>query len=281
VLFRSLEGVGEGPEELRRRMKADSLEEFQKKNNAFGVQFYEFYNRKGEGAYLVHDGEETDTTLASFYGLLPFDAPVFKNYTRFAMSEHNRFYCPVSGGILWEDCTDSTFPGYVTGMANAVDESSYKKYFGRIRNLTDLDGSIWWWPYPYQARDDSVIRRDPGKCGWAAGALLALIWHDIMGVSYDGVLRRLSLKPLPALSGFRWENAPLGGARFDIECRADEISVRNLNAYAVELEAQLFGGGMALNGVETESEEREYFGKQARAVCVALLPGERAHVSVR
>jgi hypothetical protein len=44
------------------------------------------------------------------------------------------------------DAFYNTFPGYVTGAANVIDKKSCdgpNGYFTPIRQLTDLDGSIW------------------------------------------------------------------------------------------------------------------------------------------
>lgn len=84
--------------------------------------------------YLIHDGEETDTILLSYYGLAEYDEPVFKNDTESALSERNRFFSPVSKGILCEDCTE-------------------------IRKRVDADGFIWWRPYPRHAKDQAAIQR--------------------------------------------------------------------------------------------------------------------------
>ena len=229
-----LEGIGEGDPALREEFTSDSYEEHVEKCGGFGVQFYEFFNNRGDGPYLVHDGEETDTTLAPFYGLMSYSDPIYKNYTRFAMSEHNRFYRPVSKAILWENCTDSTFPSYVTGAANVVDEETYHQYFDPIRKLTDLDGSIWWWPYPYEAKDNSVMVRTPGKCGWAAGALIALMLHDWFGVKYDAPTRSLKIEPLDFLK-FKWDYLPLGSLCVSIDTCGNTIT--NHSNFSITLEA--------------------------------------------
>lgn len=178
------ESVGDGPAELWERMKAGSREELSARYRGFGAQFYEFYNVhiKGE-PYLVHDGEESDTTLAALYGFCAPGEPLLQNGARFALSEHNPFYRPVSGGILWEDCADATFPGYVTGLLAARDEKELEERLRPFRELADLDGSLWWWPYPYGAADESAVRREPGKCGWACGTFLALAVFWLKGRS--------------------------------------------------------------------------------------------------
>lgn len=275
------EGCGKGSEDFQHQMQADSLEEFHQKNGSFGVQFYEFYNHTGDEPYLVHDGEETDTTLLSFYGMVPYDHPTYKNYTRFAMTEHNRFYCPVSRGILWEDCTDSTFPGYITGMANVVDRESFSEYFEPIAHLADLDGSIWWWPYKHKAKDHSDMQRVPGKCGWAAGTLLAMIWHDIMGVRYDGAARCLEVEPLNIAGPFEWEKARLGGGEFHISYEGNAVRVKNLNVFSVTARISLEGERLESCGSIIESEEALFLGKVRRKIQRLLLPGETLRVAVR
>lgn len=276
-----LEGIGMGSEAMQQQMKADSLEDFKAKNAGFGVQFYAYYNRETDGPYLVHDGEETDTTLSSFYGLLPFDDPVIRNYTRFAMTEANRFYCPVSGGILWEDCTDSTFPGYVTGLSNAVDRDAFPIYFERIRALTDLDGSIWWWPYPHAAKDSSVMKRTPGKCGWASGAMLALLQHDLMGIAYDAAAGLLTLTPTDACGPFAWHNLPLGPERFDVDYDATFVRVKNRSGRTLSLRVQLAGSALSRDGQPLPSEAISYLGKPSRRAEVPLLPGETITIDVQ
>jgi len=271
-----IEGIGEGlTEEMRKKMKANSIEEFRETNKGFGVQFYEFYNRKDDEPYLVHDGEETDTTLASYYGFLDYDEKVYKNYTKFALSEYNRFYRPVSKGILWEECTDSTFPGYVTGAANIVDKETYIKYFTTIKNLVDLDGSIWWWPYPFNATDDSVIQRKPGKCGWASGALVSLIIHDWFGISYDGIHRKLNIRPL-SIVNYDWKNVRLGGGIFDIMYEEDMVEIINKNTFSVDIDVTMFGDCVSVNEETMYNVEKtKLFDKDAVKLQYHLLPSEK------
>ena len=273
------EGIGMGSEELQRQMKAESIEEFRKKNAGFGIQFYEFYNRSESTPYLVHDGEETDTTLAPYYGITACDDPLLRNYTRFAMTDQNRFYSPVSKGIIWEDCTDSTFPGYITGLSNGVDRESFDRYFGPIASLADLDGSIWWWPYPRGAKDDSFIERRPGKCGWASGAMIALLKSDLMGIRYDGVRRRLEFRPLNAIGAYTWDSVPLGSARVDLSFAQGSVGITNRSCFAIDVDVQLFGAGATVNGKEAPFEKGSCFGKPTVCVKATLQPGEHVDIA--
>lgn len=268
------EASGDGPVELREKMKADSFAEFQAKQKGFGVQFYEFFNLKKEGEpYMVHDGEETDTTLIPYYGLALRDNPLLRNYTRFAMTEENRFYSPVSKGIRWEDCSDATFPGYITGLSNTKDHQSFDCYFNIIKKLTDLDGSIWWWPYPCGSLNSAIMKREPGKCGWASGAFITFFISDIMGLKYEGNIRKLHVKPLNATGGYEWKKAVFGYAEFNIIYNEKMLLVENLNEYDVTIDTQLFGEKILLNGNEADAECGILFGKKV-VCCNYVLKAE-------
>ncbi|HEY9595940.1 MAG TPA: hypothetical protein VHE79_15780, partial [Spirochaetia bacterium] len=264
--------------------KAASIEEFKERTRGFGVQFYDFFNRRDDAPYLVHDGEETDTTLAPFYGLLEYDNEIYKNYTRFALTAANRLYCPLSRGIRWEECTDSTFPGYVTGAANVVDRETYdgeNGYFNPIHNLTDLDGSLWWWPYKYQAQDDPEVQRMPGKCGWASGALIILIVHDWFGLHYDAPARVLSFSPLDFIQ-FDWNDIPIGNVRFTVSHHENEYTVVNRNTFSLQLNLRLFGETVRRsNGEMVNFTKHKYLGRKVVTASLLLLPGEELRCTVR
>jgi len=213
---------------------------------------------------------------------LEYDDPVYKNYTRFGLSKHNKFYCPVSKGILWEKCTDSTFPGYITGAANVVDQETYNGthgYFSVIRKLADHDGSVWWWPYPSGAKDQSDMKRIPGKCGWASGAFIALMIHDWFGLRYDAPNKVLRFFPLDFLN-FDWKNAPLGSGRFDISHYDGAYSVRNCNYFTVQLEVCFFGKSIYRDEKKLDCNNIRYLNRYAAEGRVKLLPGERVVFTV-
>lgn len=236
------EGIGDGPEWLRREMQADSLEEFEQKQKGFGVQLYEFFNRHSAGeTYPVHDGEETDTTLSSFYGLLPSGSEVVKNNARFALSPHNRFYNEVTEGILWENCSDATFPGYVTGLACMEWGERNDRYLNPFLRLIDVDGSIWWWPYGHKAAERRTVQREPGKSGWASGAFAAVFLHDIMGLTYDGARRTLTVAQPERAGSYEWKNARFGNCRLHLRLEESGYYVANCGKEALRVEICLTG----------------------------------------
>ena len=213
-----------------------------------------YYERGIDGPekkpYMAHDGEESDTTLASFYGFTSYDDPPLANHKRFALTEHNLIYSPVQGGIMWGDdnCCSTTFPGYISGLAASRDAETFsgpEGYLTRIRKLTDLDGSIWWWPYADFKNSYRVaghVTRGLGKCGWASGVFCCLFISQFLGLSYDAPTRTLTFRPFLPSSDFIWERFRIGTGVFSASCkRADgtmTLEVTNHNAHAVNVRFQ-------------------------------------------
>lgn len=73
---------------------------------------------------MMHDGEESDTTLIPFYGYKTYDDPVVRNYARFSSSEENPTYGTECRGIKWGHESGATFPGYTTAFSGVVDEET-------------------------------------------------------------------------------------------------------------------------------------------------------------
>jgi hypothetical protein len=234
----------------------------------FGPQYIEGVNKDGKAPCLGHDGEESDTTLAPLYGLYGYDSLPFKNYTRFALSSHNAFYVPETRGLRWhtDRKTDSSFPGYITGFANVVDEESMNGengYLTEIRKLTDVDGSIWWWPYPKGAKYGEVERCfHCGKSGWASGVFVSLFISEILGVKFDACSKVLSLRPFSPSSSFTWEGCRFGSFLFNLSYeRKDDavrVDVENLNPMEVHLKLEVIlpdqraGSTVFIDGTEAK-----------------------------
>ncbi|MDR2402748.1 MAG: hypothetical protein LBD78_01820 [Spirochaetaceae bacterium] len=139
---------------------------------------------------------------------------------------------------------------YVTGAANVIDKESYsgpKGYFTPIRQLTDLDGSIWWWPYPFDAKDHGNMKRAPGKCGWASGALLGLIIHDWFGISHNG----------------------------------ERYILWNCASFSIDVSVRLFGNSLIRNGKTTDFTGGVYLNRKTVKASFSLLPGEKAVFEAR
>jgi len=157
----------------------------------FGKQYIEGVNSNGSLPCMCHDGEETDTTLMPFYGFTTFDDPVYKNYMKFSLSEHNEHYSSIVKGIKWipifkeEEIlqTDikrpakfiqgqlgmlnsgATCPGYITGFASISNAEEMREWMLRLRKRTDMDGSMWWWMYPPNPKGEHDVVRAPPLFG--------------------------------------------------------------------------------------------------------------------
>ena len=112
---------------------------------------------------MVHDGEESDTTLLPIYGYASYDDLKYKNYTRFALTESNLFYSPQSKGIKWrslkeEERADATFPGYITGFANITNEEQMNGKQGYMTRIRYTDCAGLWQKCPY-----SWLRMSSGR----------------------------------------------------------------------------------------------------------------------
>ncbi len=183
-----------------------------------------------DGSFEVdHDGEETDTTLMPFYGLLGSDNEAYLNCMRVALTDANRHYRASTRTIkdsTWlkdpDPPIDATIPGYMTGLAGAYTEADLTGPEGRltiIRELTDVDGSMWWWPY----HGTDVIRAYEidggfvGKSGWGPAVFVCHVVSQLLGLSYDGRARRLRFAPISPTTNFGWRKFRLGGGVFSVE----------------------------------------------------------------
>ena len=74
-----------------------------------GIDFLDDVHDGKDVNLLMHDGEESDTTLIPFYGYKSYDDIIFRNYLRFTASSHNPTYSTLSRGIKWGNQSEATF----------------------------------------------------------------------------------------------------------------------------------------------------------------------------
>lgn len=263
-----------------------------------GKQYIEGVNADGSLPAFVHDGEESDTTLMAFYGYKPYDDPAYHNHAKVAITEANEFYIPATKGIRWEKATDATFPGYITGFASIVTPEDMMDPAGPmsvIQKLTDLDGSIWWWPYPIGGEEGKVTRflTSVGKCGWASGVFAVHFISQILGLTYDAPSRTLNFRPFSPCGSFKWREFRLGSGRFSVSYLPTpvetSVTVKNLNQEPLIVNLQLpIEQGMApkvvlLNGVQYTGKvtQSHFFDKPMIGLSVTLNPGEEGKVTVK
>ena len=284
---------------------AEGIVSFCRDTGPEGMQFVEGRNRDGSTLF-DHDGEESDTTLMPFYGFAGYDDPAYQNHVRVALTEANRYYKTHTNGIedsTWIDShdnpgIDATFPGYITGFAGVQNGDEMSGPDGRlsvIRRLTDIDGSIWWWPYKH----DKVVRafeiegEHVGKSGWAAAVYILHFVSQILGLVFDGPGRSLTFRPFSPSSRFAWTDFPLGTARFSVGyARAEEkvsYFVENLNAFPITARTEAILAPNAkvselmINGTLQDPETCEtdaFFTSTTARIEKILAPGEKADFEV-
>ncbi|ADV81925.1 hypothetical protein AciPR4_1095 [Terriglobus saanensis SP1PR4] len=208
------------------------------KNGPAGQHFVEGVNV--DGTFVMgHDGEESETTLMPFYGFCGADDLRLINHAASAMTAQNPLYSEDLDAIWWynSDWNSATFPGWTTALAGAWDEVQILDRLQRIRSLTDLDGSLWWWPYAYGSKDPNKPTRGgvARKCGWGTAVYLCLFIHDILGISVDAPAQSIRFAPFAPWKEFVWKQATIGWSTFDLSYRRDgsEIlaTLKNLNTH--------------------------------------------------
>lgn len=224
-----------------------SIWETCRKEGPLGPQFVEGVYE--DGTYVPgHDGEETDTTLMPFYGFCPPDQPELIRHAKVGLSPLNPYYTRELDGIWWHNhggFRPATAPAWATGLASAGSREELAARLLRFRELTDLDGSLWWWAYRYGEKDRRAVLRGNGstKCGWAAAAYLLRFRGSVLGLEADAAARTLQVAPFLPGEGYRWQCAALGAACFDLAYEQREgmarVRIRNRNRESYRLSVRL------------------------------------------
>lgn len=195
------------------------------------------------------DGEESDTTLMPFYGMMSYNDPVYINTMRFSAGPQNTNYNTALHAFKWIG-VPSTAPGYNKALCAAM---SREELFGEhgayneFRRVADADGSVWWWSYGGGGNPEygKVIRgyEHIGKSGWAAGVHSSVFPSRFLGVEYDAPERLFRFAPTPWFGDFSWSDFPVGNDRFSVgyERKGDTVHVimKNPNRYGIRLEAMI------------------------------------------
>ena len=261
-----------------------------------GRQYFE--GSFADGTFVpLHDGEESDVALMPFYGFCETDDPGLIRHSSLGVSPFNPLYNPNADGIAWFDggfACDSTFPGFTSALAGAEDETALLSALEHVRQLTDLDGSIWWWPHKLGCKSRSDVARFPNKCCWAAGVYVLKMVHDILGIQVDAPARRIRLAPFIPWESFSWQNCRIGAVALDVSYQRAQTAVRasltNRNPVAYEVQAELIlpvgkaAAGFQINR-ELYSQDsvrfRMRYHRPAYSAVLRLAPGERLDFEVQ
>lgn len=181
---------------------------------------------EGAGSDLVHDGEESGTTIAPFLGFCPADDPALVGYKRFGASPENPFWDEIGRGINWEGCGTTT-PGFMSELAGARTEWELAGKLDKLLSLADVDGQWWWWPR--EPKKPELIRARCGKCGWGTGVFLIQLLHNHVGITWDAPTAQLSIRPFVPWEEFAVAGLSYGGLRLDLKYR------NGLESAAVEI----------------------------------------------
>jgi hypothetical protein len=253
-----------------------------------GRRLFEGANRDG-GLIAGHDGEESDLTLASYYGFTGPDDPLVARHAQAAFSPENPLYWAPIDGVQWWDtgvCWGPTFPAYVHRLAGAENEDELRAVLEHLRSLADVDGSFWWWPYKPFRHDRAAVERGPGKTGWAAGVFVCRMVKDVLGVDINALNGTVRLRPFSPW-GYEWDNCRLGTAALDITYGRSKagrsIGVCNRGEYKLDITNELIGPAAAMpttvvvNGaVALESYGVGWaFGRRTVRATMSVEPGQR------
>lgn len=217
-----LEGIGD--EEKSKY----SVTHYQKPILEQGLVFLSDVIQDGKIDLLMHDGEESDTTLMPFYQFLSNKDSLYQNTMAFSASSANPTYSEEIKGISWGLESGATFPGFITVlMSELFNEEAFSTRLNELFSLADLDGSWWWWPYKLKASRGKVVRNfGCGKCGWASGLFISMMLSQYFGLKFiEGALQ---IEPLENIE-FKWLNLHFGQAFISIECTKKYITVSNLS----------------------------------------------------
>lgn len=197
--------------------------------------WHEAYRLDGTSADAISDGEESDTTLMPFYGLLTEQDPAWKATMAFAASPANRAYREKLRSLAWEEHVPSTAPGYNKFLVAAGDVAALfgeRGAYTEIRRQADGDGSLWWWPYGYKLAWEygKPLRAfgNIGKAAWFSGVHSVLFPSRFLGLRWDAPTATLRLNPRSDLGPITWQDLPLGGSwRVDVAITPEGLRTTN------------------------------------------------------
>lgn len=210
----------------------------------------------------VHDGEESELTLASVYGFTDRDDERIREHAKWAWSNHDPYYASRTGGIDFWDFDDSngvTYPGHIHYLCSTSHREEITTAFKEIRKTTDLDGSFWWWPFKHAETDPSRVKRGLGKCGWCAGEFVSMVMHDIAGIRRDTTTNTVTVMPYTPWERFSWEGLAFGDGTIDVNVTQCTISITNNTSSAINtiLEIPLAPNSM-IDNVQVNGKPRRY-----------------------
>ncbi|MFM2163448.1 MAG: hypothetical protein RLZZ383_2960, partial [Pseudomonadota bacterium] len=127
----------------------------------FDEQFAEGTRADGriDAEVTCHDGEEIMVALSPLFGFVEPDDPRRTRHGVSALSTQNTFYEPALDAVYWSEGAPVTAPGWLPALSGATSEGGLRDAIALWRSRTDIDGSVFWWPYDYTSDDPADINR--------------------------------------------------------------------------------------------------------------------------
>jgi hypothetical protein len=190
----------------------------------------------------VHDGEESDLTLASVYGFTTRDDHRIRAHAQWAQNVGDPYFARRTGGIDfwdWDGYNGVTYPGHIHMLSTAGTREELSTALRAIRETTDLDGSFWWWPFKHGETEPSRVKRSLGKCGWCAGEFVSFLIHDILGVRRNHDARTLTFAPYTPWEQFSLNGLAFAGGTVDLGADGRSVSITNDTPHALVVTLQV------------------------------------------
>jgi hypothetical protein len=169
---------------------------------------------EGYDTELLHDGEESITTILPFLGFCCADDAEVLNFKKFACSPDNPLWDPITEGIFFGG-RRITMPGFNSELAAASSEKELSQVLEKLCSFVDADGQWWWWPMDKGQTD--VRRGSAGKCGWGQGLFVIQFLTTVLGIKWDAPTGNLTIKPFVPWDHFKAENIIFGSLSLDLE----------------------------------------------------------------
>ena len=172
---------------------------------------------------LIHDGEESGSTIAPCLGFCSADDAALLRYKQFAATPDNPLWSEEKRGIIWGGSGYITTPGYMSELAGAAGEDQLSVLMDKLCTLVDVDGQWWWWPL--NVDEEEAGRGPTGMCGWGTSVYLLRLVHTNLGVDWDAPSKLLTIKPFVPWKSFEYDGLRVGALQLSLTYRASEKGV--------------------------------------------------------
>lgn len=287
-------------------------------DSKYGTQFYEGTKANHTGFELwgsKHDPEEVVVGEMPLLGLIEQDDPRYTRKMKSVFDSTNylyaQYYGPQIDAVEWRGSSQdmsgvwvdgwtggASAPAWLCRVEGATTNAELLNAFTRDRKITDVDGSVWWWPYNMNETNPANIqrRRCYGESGWGQNGFADLskvdyytsvycvnLVSNVMGLTGDCPNHTVKYRPIIPFSSLTWTDGRLGDMKLDLTYTDNgstitaSITNRNAVAYNVLIEVTV-PEGKKLSGVAATGHR---YGRESYAVTNGSLgPNATLNVSI-